>query len=274
MRTIETVSVGVPKINPYFVLRQRVFRWGRAQVALPVAMAVVAPVVLAAAGLAGRVPGVALVVLVLVPAPFLEALDVLRSRREWPAQEVLGWVDWLTLRDWRERVGGQRPRSPAEAQAWLVGHPSTSLPADLRAAMLIVANRLTEADAVIASLPTTTPAECRLRCERELEAAAFGFRPLDTNAADEAVRADEAQSPAEVAACLAYHVALSAVAGGGDGLVELAAARSVVGPLPAELIRRLWLGRLRFAILALFMGAWILVAILVAIATSSGVVLF
>jgi hypothetical protein len=54
----------------------------------------------------------------------------------------------------------------------------------------------------------------------------------------------------------------------------LAAARPAIGRLPEGLTRRLWLGRFRFAILAAALETWTLVAILVAISTASGVVLY
>lgn len=275
MSAIETASPeSASTVNPYFVLRQRVFRWGRAQVALPVALAVLGPGVLAAVGLAGRVPGALLVVLVLVPTPLLEAFLALQVRREWPAQEVLGWLDWTTLRVWLGLTVGRRPRSPLEAEQWLVTHGEASVPPGLRAGILILAGRLTEARDLIASLPDATPRERRERLELELDVNAFGLQPLDIDAADEAIRSDADQSPAEKAARLAYHSALVAVAHGGDGLAALGAARPAIDRLPAELIRRLWLGRLRFAILAAVLEVWILVAILVAISTASGVVLY
>jgi hypothetical protein len=263
-----------PTVNPYSVLRHRVFRWERAQVAVPVALAVLGPGILAAVGLAGRVPGAVLVALVLVPTTLMEALLALQVRREWPAQEVLGWIDWTKLRVWLALTVGRRPRSPLEAQQWLVTHGEASVPQGLRAGILILAGRLTEARDVIASLPDATPRERRERLELQVEAEAFGLQPLDIDAADEAIRSDADQSPEEKEARLAYHSALAAVAQGGDGLAELAAARPAIGRLPAELTRRLWLGRLRFAILAAVLEVWILLAILVAMATASGVVLF
>jgi hypothetical protein len=39
-------------------------------------------------------------------------------------------------------------------------------------------------------------------------------------------------------------------------------------------LRRVWLGRLRFAVLAVVLEVWILVAILVALSTASGTVLY
>ncbi|HEY5488186.1 MAG TPA: hypothetical protein VIK06_11090 [Candidatus Limnocylindrales bacterium] len=275
MSSIETASAEpAPSINPYLALRQRVFRWGRAQVAVPVAVAVVGPGALAAIGLAVHIPGALLAALVLVPTPILEALLALQARREWTAQEVLGWLDWTTLELWAQRTEGRRPRSAIEAQAWLVGHGEASVPAVLRASMLILAGRLTEARDVIAALPDATPRARRERLELELDADAFGHRSLDVDSVDDAVRADVDQSPAEKAARLAYHAALAAVARGGDGLAELAMARPAIGRLPADLRRRLWLGRLTFAVLALVLEVWILVAILVALSTASGLVLY
>jgi hypothetical protein len=275
MSAIETASADpAPTTNPYFALRQRVFRWGRAQVVLPVAIAVLGPGVLAVVGLAARLPGPVFVALVLVPTPLLEAVLAVRVRREWPAQEVLGWLDWTTLGVWTAIAVGRRPRSPIEAQKWLETHDETTVPRGARAGILILAGRLTEARDAIASLPVATPRERRERLELELEADSFGFHPLSVEAADESIRADADQSRPERTARLAYHLALAAVAKGGDGLAELAAARPAIGLLPAELTRRLWLGRLRFAILAAVLEVWILVAILVALSTSSGVVLY
>ncbi len=275
MSSIETASAEtIIRVNPYFALRQRVFRWGRAQLALPFALAAIGPFALAAVGLAGHLPGPILVALVLLPTTLLEALLALQARGEWPAQEVLGWLDWTTLRLWTEQVPGGRPRSPIEATAWLAAHGVGSAPKGPRAGILILAGRLAEAREVIAELPVVTPRERRDKVELELDAAAFGLQPLDVQAADEAVRADVGQSSAERTARLAYHAALAAVAGGGDGLAELAAARPAIGRLPAELSRRLWLGRSRFVVLAVVLEIWILVAIVVAISTASGVVLY
>ena len=275
MSSIETASAETTAtVNPYFALRQRVFRWGRVQIAVPFALAAIGPFALAAAGLAGHVPGPIFVALVLVPTTLLEALLALQARREWAAQEVLGWLDWTTLRLWAERIAGGRPRSPIEATAWLAAHGAGSVPEGLRAGILILAGRLAEAREVIAELPVVTPRERRDKVALELDAASFGLQPLDLQAADEAVSADVDQSSAERAVRIAYHAALAAVAGGGDGLAELAAARPVIGRLPAELSRRLWLGRLRFVVLAVVLEIWILVAIVVAISTASGVVLY
>lgn len=275
MSAIETAPAEpAPTVNPYLGLRQRVFGWGRAQVAVPVGLAVLGPGVLATAGLAGHLSGAVFVALVLVPTPLLEALLALRARHEWPAQEVLGWIDWTTLEDWGGRTQGRRPRSAVEAEAWLAGHRDVPVPQGLRAGILILAGRLTEAHGVIAALPTATPGERREKLELELDADAFELQPLAIDAADDAVRADAERSSAEIATRLAYHAALAAVARGGDGIVELAAARPAIGRLPAELIRRVWLGRLRFAILAAVLEIWILVAIVVAMSTASGVVLY
>jgi hypothetical protein len=275
MSAIEAASADpAPTTNPYFALRQRVFRWGRAQITFPVAIAVLGPGVIAVVGLAARLPGPLLVALVLVPTPLLEAVLAVRVRREWPAQEVLGWLDWTTLGVWTALAVGRRPRSPIEAQRWLETHGEAAVPQGARAGILILAGRLTEARDVIASLPVATPRERRERLELELDASSFGFLPFSVDAADGSIRADADQSPAEKTARLAYHSALAAVVKGGDGLAELAAARPVISLLPAELRRRLWLGRLRFAILAAVLEVWILVAILVALSTSSGVVLY
>jgi len=275
MRSIDTASAEpAPTINPYIALRQRAFGWGRAQVAVPVAVAVVGPGALAAIGLAVHMPGALLAAVVLVPTPLLEGLLALQARSEWAAQEVLGWLDWTTLELWAQRTEGRRPRTPIEAQAWLIGHGEASAPAVLRAGMLILAGRMTEAREVIAGLADATPRGRRERLELELDADAFGLRPLDVDAAADAVRADAVQSLAEKASRLAYLAALAAVARGGDGIAELATARPAIGRLPAELRRRLWLGRLRFAVLALVLEVWILAAILVALSTASGLVLY
>ena len=275
MTSVETASAKTPAgVNPYLTLRERVFGWGRARVAIPVGVAVVGPVVLASISLVGHLPGPAFAALVLVPTPLVEAFLALRTRREWTAQEVLGWLDWTTVRDWQERGGGRRPRSPIEARAWLTANEAGSVPAIARASMLILAYRPAEARDAIAALPVGTPRENRERFELEMDAAAFELRPLEFAAADEAIRADGALSPAERAVRLAYHAALAAVARGGDGLAELAAARPTIDRLPPDLLRRVWLGRLRFAVLAVVLEVWILVAILVALSTASGTVLY
>jgi hypothetical protein len=273
--SVETVSAQTPAgVNPYLALRERVFGWGRARVAIPVGVAVVGPVVLASLGLVGHLPGPAFAALVLLPTPLVEALIALRTRGEWAAQEVLGWLDWTTLRDWQERGGGKRPRSPIEARAWLAANETGSVPAIARASILILAFRPAEARDTIAALPVGTAREKRERLELEIDADAFELRPLEFAAADEAIRADGALSPAERAVRLAYHAALAAVAWGGDGLAELGAARPAIDRLPPDLLRRVWLGRLRFAVLAVVLEVWILVAILVALSTASGTVLY
>jgi hypothetical protein len=273
--SVETAAAKPPDgVNPYLTLRERAFGWGRARVAIPVGLAVVGPVVLASIGLVAHLPGPEFAALVLLPTPLVEALMALRTRNEWTAQEVLGWFDWTTLRDWRERGGGKRPRSPIEARAWLAANEAGSVPAIARASMLILAFRPAEARDAVAALPVATPREVRERRELELDADAFELRPLEFAAADEAIHADGALSPAERAVRLAYHAALAAVARGGDGLTELAAARPVIDRLPPDLLRRVWLGRLRFAVLAIVLEVWILVAILVALSTASGTVLY
>ena len=266
-------SAGAPAINPYFALRQHLFPWERPQVGIPVARVIVGPSGMFAVGLVAHAPLPVLLALLLV-TPALETLLALRLRDAWSAQEVLGWLDWKMLRDWSDRADGRRPRTPSEAQAWLAGHAEGSVPADLRAGMLVFTNRLTEAHDAIDALPINTPGERRRRLELEIEADAFWYRPLDTSAADDAVRSDPELSPAEVTARLAYHAALAAVARGGDGAAGLAAARPTLGRLPADLVRRLWLARLRYALAAAFVGAWLLVAMLVAASSASGTVLY
>lgn len=268
------VAAPLSATNPYFALRRRVYRWGRAQVAAPLGIAVLGPGILAAAGLAGRLPAVALAALVVIPTPILESLLAVRTRREWAAQDVLGWLDWTALRRWGERTSAKRPRSPIEAGVWITGHPAGSAPESLRASVLILAGRVAEAREVIAALPSSTPGELRERLELELDADAFESRPLVVGAADDSVRADTGQSAAEIEVRLAYHAALAAVSCGGDGLAELAKARPAIGRLPDQLVRRLWLGRLRFAVLAFFLEVWILVSILVALSAASGTVLY
>ncbi len=250
------------------------FGWSRARVAVPVGLAVVGPIALASLGLAGHLPVPAFAALVLLPTPLVEALIALRTRREWAAQEVLGWLDWTTIQDWQERTGAKRPRSPIEARAWLDADDAASAPAIARASMLILAIRPAEAREVIAALPNATPRERRERLELELDADAFELRPLEFGPIEAATRVDGALSPTGGAVRLAYQAALLAAARGGSGIAELTAARPAIDRLPPALLRRVWLGRLRFAVLAVLLEAWILVAILVALSTASGTVLY
>lgn len=97
---------------------------------------------------------------------------------------------------------------------------------------------------------------------------------IDTTAADLAISSDLDLSAALVAAHMAYHAALKAVASGSDGVAQLSEVRPLIGALPRALVRRLWLNRLRYAVASALAGAWLWTCLVVALGTASGVVWF
>jgi hypothetical protein len=119
-----------------------------------------------------------------------------------------------------------------------------------------------------------TPGARRRRLEVELVADAGEGLPIDTTAAEISIREDPELAPVEVAMLVAYYRALAEVDGGGDGLPPLLAARASLGRLPSDIAWRLWLGRFQYAAVSLIVGAWLLVTVLVGLATSGGVVWF
>jgi hypothetical protein len=123
-------------------------------------------------------------------------------------------------------------------------------------------------------MPLDTPGARRRRLELELVADAGEGLPLDTTAVEASIREDPDLAPEEVAVHLAYHRALAAVDGGGAGLNQLLAARASLGRLPSDLAWRLWLVRFQYAAASFVIGAWLLVTVLVGLATAGGVVWF
>ncbi len=78
-------------------------------------------------------------------------------------------------------------------------------------------------------------------------------------------------TPAVLAAtALARHAAVGAASHGDSSLPELSAVRFAFGPLRGSRALSVWTVRLRFAILSLLFGAWILVGIVVGMAASGG----
>ena len=98
--------------------------------------------------------------------------------------------------------------------------------------------------------------------------------PVVPASADEAGLHDPAVRAPVQTARLAYRSAIEAGRRGLDGLAVLTAARPDTGPLGPNRALKLWLIRLRFAIASALFGAWLLGAILVAMATAGGVVWF
>jgi hypothetical protein len=114
----------------------------------------------------------------------------------------------------------------------------------------------------------------RRRLELELVADAGEGLPIDTTAVEASIREDPGMAPEEVAVRLAYYLALAEIDRGGDGLPPLLAARASLGRLPSDLAWRLWLVRFQYATASFVIGAWLLVTVLVGLATSGGVVWF
>jgi hypothetical protein len=260
--------------NPSGTLQRQVSGLGRLESRLLMAAAVAGPVICLGIGLMAGLHGALIALLVLLPTPALGVALGLRGRRRWPALDILWWMGRQDAADWHRAAGGSVPRNAAGARAWLETHPEGSTPAWARAAVQLLAGRITSARQTIAALPADTPADRRRRLELELAADAHEGRPIDTTAVDASIREDSDQPPEEAAVRLAYHEALVEVDGGRDGLPPLLAARASLGRLPPDLARRLWVARFRYAAVSLFVGAWLLVAILVALATSGGVVWF
>jgi len=275
MSAAETAArVLLASTSPFGVLQTRVLPYGQVESALLILLAGTGPILLLILGLAVGVPGLALLVMLLIPTPAIETLIALRYRDLWPAQEVLGRLNWEALDHWRENVGGRYPSNRRQIEEWLDRHPEGTVPAAARAGLLLVSGRVAEGRRTIASLPVETQHQRHQRAELELSADALEGLPLDTTAADGAIRSDLDLSPAITAAHLAYHAALKAVASGGDGVARLTEARPLVGALPPALVRRLWLNRLRYAVASAAGGAWLLLCLVVGLGTSGGVVWF
>jgi hypothetical protein len=242
--------------------------------AVPLALAVIGPPALFAFGLNAGLPGIVLVVLVLIPIPAFEAILALRYRPVWAAQDVYLFLSWRTAQEWSQHVGGTLPTNARQAAAWLDRHPEEDVEPNARASMLLTAGRIADARAIIAGMPARTARERRRRAELSLAADELQGLPLDTAAADEAMRADPGESPEVVAAHLGYHAALKAADEGGDCVSPLLQARPRLGRLTPALLVRIWIWRLIFTVSAAALGAWLIVGLVVGLATSGGVVWF
>lgn len=212
--------------------------------------------------------------LVLVPTPLLLVLLTARRIRLWPAQEAITWINLSASDRWRETLGGRMPANPSQARAWLERHPEGSAPPSTRAGMLLTAGRRDEAREVMSRMPSGSPHDLHLLRELELSLAIDEGRPVDTAAADDALRADTETSPAERELHLAYHAALLAVQRGDDGITPLTPALAGAGRIPPRYRRRILVWRFRAALLAAWLGIWLIAAMLVGMATSGGVVWF
>ena len=255
------------------VLAQRTFGLGGLETSLQLIAAVAGPIVLALVCW-GRLPGLLTAAAILVPTPVALATLALRGRRRWPAQEVAALFDDSLHREWLADGIEKIPRNPAEAGTWLAAHPDGTVATYLRANVLLVSGRLEEARAAIAQLPVASARDRRIRTGLELVADAYQGLPIDTTAADAALSADPDLPPAQIAVRLAHNSAVASIDRGGDGQAELAAARSQIGLLSSVVRRRVALLRFRFALISALVGAWVLVSLVVALSTSSGVVWF
>jgi hypothetical protein len=262
------------RLNPYVTLQRQVCGCGTLESRLLMAAAVAGPVLFLGIGVLAGLHGALIGLLVLLPTPALGVALGLRGRHRWPAQDIGWWMGRQSAADWRQAVGGSVPRNAAGARAWLETHPEGSTPAWARATVLLQAGRIPSARQTIAAMPMDTLTDQRRRLDLELAADANEGRPIDTTAVDASIREDPDQPPEEMAVHLAYHEALAEVDGGRDGLPPLLAARASLGRLPPDLARRLWVARFRYAAASFLVGAWLLVAVLVALATSGGVVWF
>ena len=219
-------------------------------------------------------PAVLFAVVMLVPVPLLQAIVVFSGRRLWPAQEAILWLYLTTADEWRRTRGETMPRTPSQAKAWLRRNPEGSAPDEARAGILLVAGRLAEGGEAISRLPTESARDRLRRLDLELALATMEGGPLDTTAADAAMRADIETPSVERDLHLAYHAALKAIDSGGDAIETLTRARLAAGRLPAAYARRIWTGRLMGVMAAVAIGVWVLAAMLVGLATAGGVVWF
>lgn len=270
----EAHSSSAHRRNPHLTLRQEIRGRGSLENRLLFAGALAGPLFFLAIGLLAGMHGAAVALLVLLPTPALGVALGLDRRAVWPALDVISWLDRQATADWRGEVGGSAPRNASGARAWLEVHPTGSAPEWARATALVLAGRIPAARLAISAMPLDTPGARRRRLELELVADAGEGMPIDTTAVEASIREDHDLAPEEVAVRLAYYRAVAEVDGGGDGLPPLLAARASLGRLPSDLAWRLWLGRFQYAAASLIVGAWLLVTILVGLATSGGVVWF
>ncbi|HEX7495681.1 MAG TPA: hypothetical protein VF349_03520 [Candidatus Limnocylindrales bacterium] len=260
--------------NPYLALRREIRGRGTLENRLLFAAAVAGPVLFLSIGLLAGMHGAAVALLVLLPTPALGVAIGLRRRAVWPALDVISWLDRQAAAEWRREVGGSAPRNASGARAWLESHPAGSAPKWAIATALVLAGRIPAARQAISATPLDTPGARRRRLELELVADAGEGLPIDTTTVEAAIREDPGLAPDDVAARLAYHRALAEIDRGGDGLTPLLAARASLGRLPSDLAWRLWLVRFQYAAVSFTVGAWLLVTVLVGLATSGGAVWF
>jgi len=260
--------------NPCLTLKEEIRGRGTLEGRLLFAISLAGPLLLLAIGLLAGMHGAAVALLVLLPTPALGVALGLGRHAVWPALDVLSWLDRQTAADWGREVGGSPPRNASAARAWLEIRPAGSVPEWARAIALVLAGRIPTARQAISAMPVDTPGARRRRLELELVGDAGEGLPIDTTAVEASIREDPDLAPEDVAAHLAYYRALAEVDGGGTGLPQLLAARASLGRLPSDLAWRLWLVRFQYAAASLIVGAWLLVTVLVGLATAGGVVWF
>ena len=275
MNRTSAATSPAPVVNPMVAMQRRAFGYAGPGSTIQLVVAVAGPIV-AILLCSGRVVGVVEVATVLIPTPALLATFALRGRSTWPAQALLGWLDREAALQWQSETASRMPRSSPQAIAWMNARAEDAVQADAWVAALLMAGRIDEARERIGRLPAATPAQLHRQCDLLLAADSSDGRPIETRAtaADEAASSDETAMPAIRTVHLAYHAAVVATARGSDGLGLLAAARPVLGRLPSRLSLQLFVIRFRFVAVSLLFGAWLLVAILVGLATSGGVVWF
>jgi hypothetical protein len=260
--------------NPYLALQQEVRGCGTLESRLLFAVALAGPLLFLAIGLVAGMHGAAVALLVLLPTPALGVALGLSRRAVWPALDVISWLNRQAAADWRRDVGGSAPRNASGARAWLEIHPAGSAPEWARATALVLAGPISAARAAISAMPVDTPGARGRRLELALVADANEGLSIDTTAVEASIREDPDLAPDDVVVRLAYYRALAEVDGGRDGLPPLLAARASLGRLPTDLAWRLWLVRFQYAAASLLVGAWLLVTVLVGLATSGGAVWF
>jgi hypothetical protein len=262
------------KQNPYTALQLQVCGCGTVESRLLFAMAMAGPCIFLVFGLLSGLHGALVALLVLLPTTAVGVTLGLGRRGSWPALDVMWWLNRHSAANWRRQVGGSMPRNEAGARSWLESHPDGTVPDWARATVMILAGRLASAHRTISAMPVGNARDRRLRLELELVLAARAGLPIDTTAVDAAIREDADEPAEDAAAHLAYHAALAEVDAGRTGIPPLLAVRASLGRLPSDLTRRLWLVRFRYAAASFATGVWLLVTVVVGLATSGGVVWF
>ncbi len=258
-------------VNPMVALQRRAFGFGGSGAYVQLAIAVIGPI--AAFGLSwGRVPGLIIAAAVLVPTPALFTLLALRTRSRWPAQDVLGWIDREAGERWRSQTATLMPRNSAAAAAWLDGHKEGDVPADAWVAALLMAGRTGDARAALARMPQDGPSQLHRRLDLEMAADSGDGRRIDSGAADAAATSDPEAGAVARAVHLAYHAAVAAESLGSDGMPALASARPAIGRLPLGPAVRMLPVRFRYTAISALTGAWLLVAVVIGLGASGGVV--